>query len=230
MSTGNAGSVNEKSLAQILSWVSGVDKVDLSNLDVNPTKASELCQDKITTIRSDLEIQKAVSESLLYDPRVRSSNFSINARMVAISLHGNVVSLAAKQSAEREALNTIGTRRVLNDLKFKEERFPDDLKLTEQAQKAIERDSYLSASKSIASSHFGKVHIMERLTISSNGIVSGTFWQIWQEFVKSSIVSKSICNGLKSPTMKFLRIKIGDFAGVHFWNQPQSQFRSPMVL
>jgi len=157
--SGSVGSVNERELARVFAWVSGVEEVFVADLKIDSSQVEERRRDKFTIVRNDIEIQEAVTESLLYDPRVRSAKINVVARFGAISLHGKVASLTAKQSAERDAWNTVGVRRVANYLRVTSDRWPGDLELTEQANAVIFRDTLLTDSVLTASSHFGKMYI-----------------------------------------------------------------------
>lgn len=156
---GVVGSVNERGIASVLARVAGVRKVNTGDLEVKWWLDRERRRDKFTVVRNDVQIKKAVEDALLYDPRVRGAKVEVRTRQGAVSLFGNVSSLAAKRAAEQDAKNTLGVRRVINNLKVKVPDWPGDLEVTKQATEALGRDAHLFASNLKASSHFGKVFV-----------------------------------------------------------------------
>lgn len=72
---------------------------------------------------------------------------------------GEVGTLAAKNAAERDAYNTLGVRRVINNLKVKSRNWPGDLEVTRRVEEAINRDSHLTNYELHPSSHFGKLYV-----------------------------------------------------------------------
>jgi hypothetical protein len=65
-------------------------------------------------------------------------------RLAAVSLLGNVSSLAAKRAPEHDAENTLGVRRVINHLKVKVADWPGDAAVTQRTQQALARDAHLA--------------------------------------------------------------------------------------
>lgn len=157
--SGVVGSANEKNLAAMLSYVAGVREVDADALEVKWWLDRERRREKFTVVRNDIDIQTAVKDALLYDPRVKGADVRVRVRQAAVSLLGEVGSLSAKRAAEHDAMNTLGVRRVINHLKVKHSDWPGDLKLSEQAQDALARDAHLFDVDLRASSHFGKVYL-----------------------------------------------------------------------
>lgn len=157
--SGEVGSVNEKVVAGFLSWVAGVLDVDVTGLEVKPGQRHERRKRKFITARNDVELQRAVKDAMLYDSRVRAERINMRVREGAVSLSGDVASLAAKRAAERNAKNTLGVRRVINHLKVKVPNWPGDVEVTKRAQRALGRDAHLADFDLKASSHFGKVYI-----------------------------------------------------------------------
>lgn len=157
--SGVVGSVNEKSLASLLSWVAGVRSVDSSGLGIKWWLDRERRRDKFTVLRNDIELQRAVQDALLYDPRVRGTKIEVRVRQGVVSLIGRVASLSAKRAAEKDAKDTIGVRRVLNNLKVKIPDWPGDITVTKRARAALARDAYLYDREVLVASHFGTVYL-----------------------------------------------------------------------
>ena len=156
---GTVGSINEQHVAGLLSWVAGVHDVDTSGLEVKAGPDRERRRNKFSVPRNDVELKRAVEDALLYDPRTRGGNIDVRVRNAAVSLLGEVSSLAAKRAAERDARNTIGVRRVKNYLKVKLPDWPGDLAVTKRAQEALARDAHLTDFELQASSHSGTVYL-----------------------------------------------------------------------
>ncbi len=70
--SGVVGSAAEKREARLDAWVAGVKSVDASDLEVERwARDKDLRKNKYVT-KSDEEIEDAVEDALLYDPRVPS--------------------------------------------------------------------------------------------------------------------------------------------------------------
>jgi osmotically-inducible protein OsmY len=136
-----------------------VRRVDGSKLEIQWWLDRERRRDKFTVLRNDVQLQRAVQDTLLYDPRVRGAKVEVRVRQAAVSLLGNVSSLAAKRAAEHDAENTLGVRRVINYVKVKVSDWPGDPAVTQRAQHALARDSFLADCELQAASHFEKVYL-----------------------------------------------------------------------
>ena len=157
--SGVVGSVNERDIAGSLAWVVGVRDVDTRDVEVKWWLQHERRRDKFLVLRNDVELQRAVQDALLYDPYVRRNEIEVRVRLGAVSLIGNVSSLTAKHAAERDAKNTLGVRRVINNLKVKATGRPNDLEITKRANEALARDVHLQDYELRTSSHFGTVYL-----------------------------------------------------------------------
>ncbi|MCB9767701.1 MAG: BON domain-containing protein [Candidatus Omnitrophica bacterium] len=134
---GIVGSAAEKRRAHMDAWVRGVDSVDASGLEIQAwAKNEDLRGDKYAE-KSDTEIERAVEDALLYDPRVVSFNVSVEADHGAITLRGDVDNLKAKSSAEQTARNTVGVVQVDNRLTVTPLTVSDEAIETDVAQALI---------------------------------------------------------------------------------------------
>jgi len=141
--TGTVGSAAEKTRAASEAWVAGVGSVDSSGLTVAKwARDEELRGDKYVA-KSDSEIKDAIVDALVYDPRVLSTNVTVDVTGSTATLRGEVDSLAAKQAAEQDARNTVGVRYVYNRLKVRPATLLSDLEVSDRIDDAIERDPYL---------------------------------------------------------------------------------------
>lgn len=157
--TGEVGSANEKNLARVLAWVAGVRGVNEQAIIVNPDLKPDRRREKSVALRNEVEIQQAVKDALLYDPRIRGAQIDVRARFATVTLFGSVDSLATKMAAEQDAQNTLGVRRVINNLKVKVPDWPGDVEVGQQVREALDRDAHLTNAAIRATSHFGKVYL-----------------------------------------------------------------------
>lgn len=156
---GSVGSFEEKQHIRMIGIASGIHSLNIEEVQVDPSKASQRKRKKFLTLKNDAQLATDVEEALIYDSRVKSDNLRVSSRMAAVTLSGNVSSLLASRAAEKTAESTLGVRRVINNLKVKVEPWPGDLALTEQANYSLENDAHLFDQDVIASSHFGKVYL-----------------------------------------------------------------------
>ena len=163
--SGSVGSYNERQIASMLAWVSGVNEVNVDKLDVVWWLQKERRRDKVTVIRNDAQIREAVEDALLYDPRVKNSKIEVRALNGNVSLIGQVDSLVASRAAEDTAQNTLGVKKVINNLEVELVKWPGDPIVTQRVEAALERDAILSKHPIDASSHFGKVHLHGRVRL-----------------------------------------------------------------
>jgi osmotically-inducible protein OsmY len=90
--------------------------------------------------KTDFELEEAIKDALLYDPRTLSYKIDVNVSNRIATLNGIVDNLSAKKAAERDARNTIGILHVNNYLKVRPEEFPTDDKLEMNISNALLRD------------------------------------------------------------------------------------------
>ena len=143
--SGVVGSAAEKNEAFMDAHVAGVKSVDASGLEVKKwARDKDLRGDKYAK-RSAAEIENALMDAMLYDPRV--SSFKITPQVVAdgteVILRGTVDNLKAKRAAEQDARNTVGVWNVDNRIKVRPEVRPSDRKIEEDARRALLRDPYV---------------------------------------------------------------------------------------
>jgi len=113
--SGTVGSSMEKTRVYNTSWVAGVDDVDDSALEVK-FWAKDENQREMTVLKDDEEIEDAVKDAFLYDPRVLSFKIDVDADNGLVTLDGEVDNLKAKKAAEQDARNTIGVWSVENEI------------------------------------------------------------------------------------------------------------------
>jgi osmotically-inducible protein OsmY len=140
--TGTVGSAAEKTSAYWDAFVANVTSVDYSGLNVEPWMKDRMQKSTKFAIKSDEDIQKAVNDALLFDPRVFSFNPMVTVRHGIVMLTGTVDNLKAKRAAEQDTNNTTGVLRVKNFLRVRGENPPPNDKLAQNVKDALRRDPY----------------------------------------------------------------------------------------
>ncbi|MEQ8464601.1 BON domain-containing protein [Coleofasciculus sp. E1-EBD-02] len=96
---------------------------------------------------TDAEIQDAVKDALLYDPRVASFNVNVAVDNGEVMLTGNVDNLKAKNAAAQDASNTLGVWNVENQINVEPVDEVSQSDITTNVKNALERDPYVEASE-----------------------------------------------------------------------------------
>ncbi len=157
--SGTVGSAAEKSRARADAWVAGVRSVKANDLDIRWWARDEMDRKRGYVSKSDEEIEQAVRDAFLYDPRVLSFKPSISVESGAVTLTGTVSNLAAKQAAEETAENTSGVWRVRNHLRVRQEEPPTDTELAKRIRKALERNAAVERYEITVSVLNGKAYL-----------------------------------------------------------------------
>jgi len=123
---GVVGSAAEKSNAYTSAWVAGVRSVDNSGLKVQWWASDDDLRKNKYLPKNDNEIEAAIEDAALYDPRVYSYNISPEVSDGWVTLRGKVTNLKAKMAAEKLAENTVGVLGVTNRIKVIGELAPTD--------------------------------------------------------------------------------------------------------
>lgn len=128
--SGVVGSAAEKSNAYYTAWVAGVKSVDNSGLEVRWwAEDEELRKNKYLSM-TDEEIEQAIKDAALYDPRVYSFDIQPEVNNGWVTLRGTVDNLKAKRAAEKLAEHTTGVHGVTNRIKVQwEELLPTDAEI-----------------------------------------------------------------------------------------------------
>jgi osmotically-inducible protein OsmY len=164
--TGTVGSLQELNRARSDAWVGGVDSVDTSGLEIKWWARDDMRRKNLYVSRSDEEIKEAVKDAFLYDPRVYSFNINVDVSYGAVTLSGVVDNLAAKKAAERDAKNTAGVRRVINNIKVRPEVIPSNDKLESRITKAFVNDPYIERFQLDISAYGGTVYLSGEVNTS----------------------------------------------------------------
>ncbi|MBD3391555.1 MAG: BON domain-containing protein, partial [Chitinivibrionales bacterium] len=123
--SGIVGSAAQKSIAYNKSWVAGVKEIDIADVEVQPWARDEMRKESTITITEDGQIEDAVNDALLWDPRTSSFDVTVSAENGLVTLIGVVDNLKAKRAAERDARNTVGVVDVNNYLSVRPQEVAD---------------------------------------------------------------------------------------------------------
>jgi len=117
--SGTVGSLEERRLAASMAHVAGIERVDVSDLQVDWSSDKQALRDTRHLHRTDSQIRQAIQDAAAYDPRL--AGFDLQAQVVGswVTLRGEVGNLEAKRAAVRLARNTTGVRGVNNRLKVR---------------------------------------------------------------------------------------------------------------
>jgi len=143
--SGIVGSAAEKSNAFFTSWVNGVKSVNSSDMEVQWwAHDADLRQNKYAGA-SDEEIESAIYDAAIYDPRVVSFHMTAEVDDGWVTLRGNVDNLKAKTAAEKLAEHTTGVVGVTNRIKVRADAAPTDEELMSEIKDALANNSITEA-------------------------------------------------------------------------------------
>lgn len=140
--TGTVGSAAEKTRATSLAWVNGVRGVENNELEVRDWVNDPKQRDMKFGAVTDKEIENAVSDALVYDPRVKSFNVEAECSFGRVTLRGNVDNLKARRAAAQTARSTHGVTYVDNRLKVRPDSDLRDDSLEDRIRAALARNPY----------------------------------------------------------------------------------------
>lgn len=124
-----------------LAWVAGVEGVDTDALDVQWWRTHKAKRPPLFRTESSGEIEQAVKDALMYDPRVPSSSIAVVSSGGSVMLVGTVDSLATKEAAEEDAKNTEGVWRVKNRIKVRPDVSVTDESIRQKIDASLSRDA-----------------------------------------------------------------------------------------
>jgi osmotically-inducible protein OsmY len=166
MLSGTVGSLAEKNRAIRDSWVSGVDLVNPEDLSIEWWARDEMRRESVYQKRPDQEVENAVKDAFLYDPRGNSSEPEVESDNGTVTLKGTVSNLKAKRAAEEDAKNVFGVWRVKNRLKVQPSSIPTDLELKEHVEEALISDPYVDRDDITIDVSYGRVYLLGKVNNS----------------------------------------------------------------
>jgi osmotically-inducible protein OsmY len=154
---GSVGSAVEKSEAETEAWIvpgvkSVANKLDVKWwLDGGPAEWEDEW--------ADADIEQAIDNALLTNPRVSSFNVVTTVDDGVATLTGTVDNLLAKRAAEEEAEDILGVRRVKNYLRVRPALSRTDTEIVNDVRQALRRDPYVDRYDIAVSVYNGDVHL-----------------------------------------------------------------------
>jgi osmotically-inducible protein OsmY len=177
---GVVGSAAEKSNAEYTAQVAGVRSVDVSGLKVEWWAKDEDLRKNKYVIISDNEIEKAIKDAALYDPRVHSFDITAESHNGWVTLRGTVDNLKAKRAAGKLAEHTTGVAGVTNRIKVNwGEENPSDVEIEQEILTAL-------ANNAITESWEIDVHLSNG-TATLQGVVDSYVEKTEAEWVASGV-------------------------------------------
>ncbi|MEZ5318533.1 MAG: BON domain-containing protein [Vicinamibacterales bacterium] len=141
--TGTVGSAAEKRQAGLLAWTSGVRTVDTDGLTVSRWARDPDLREKKYVNKPDGEVQQAVENALLLDPRVNSQRVDASVDHGLVTLRGTVTSPSAAEAARTDARHTVGVGSVRDHLKVEPASARSDAAIASDVRDAIGRNAFL---------------------------------------------------------------------------------------
>jgi osmotically-inducible protein OsmY len=120
--------------------VGGVDSVGADGLEIEWWARDDMRRKNLYVSRSDEEIKEAVKDAFVYDPRVYSFKVDVDVSDGKVTLSDIVDNFEAKKAAEKDAKNTMGVTRVVNNIKVRPATIPSDDELKSRVSKALLSD------------------------------------------------------------------------------------------
>jgi osmotically-inducible protein OsmY len=154
---GEVGSLAQKERARVLAWTAGVKSVNSDGLLIESWAKAKDQRKETATIKGDPQIKQAVHDSFVFDPRVLSFNPNVEVKNGAVTLTGVVDNLKAKRSAEQDAKNTVGVRRVKNLLKVRPSKPLADDKIEQSVKSALIRNPVVDSYEIVVKTKHGVV-------------------------------------------------------------------------
>jgi osmotically-inducible protein OsmY len=139
--TGDVGSFAEKIAAGRDAWVTGVSNVR-NDLNVKWWARDARHREDKYVYRTDKEIDGAVRDAMLYDPRVASFDVKVQSDDGYVTLRGVVDNLMAKRSATQDARGVVGVWAVKNNIKVRPIS-ANDKTIERNVESALGRDPYV---------------------------------------------------------------------------------------
>lgn len=157
--SGYVGSAAEKRRAEWDAWVTGVQAVDVAQLEVRDWAEASGRRDARYTPASDQEIHQAIRDAFLYDPRVAGFDIEVQVDDGMVTLRGLVSSMAAKRAAERDARNTAGVIAVDSLIKVRPTGMQSDEDIAERVRAALARNPFTEPAEIEVSVRNGNVYL-----------------------------------------------------------------------
>ncbi len=163
--SGTAGSLQEKNQAIDDAWVAGVTSVNGEDIEIKWWARDEMRRTREYVSRTDEQVEEAVKDAFVYDPRLVSFKIDVEADEGTVTLTGKVDNLASKKAAEKDARNTLGVWRVKNQIKVRPE-VPEDEELEDRVTNALAQNPYTESYQIVVDARQGWVYLSGKVNTS----------------------------------------------------------------
>lgn len=161
--SGTVGTAAERARVEAVAYQAGAARVDARDLFVGYWALNSALRRHKFAPRSDEAIAKAVFDAFRYDPRVLSTEPTVNVHAGVVTLTGAVSNLRAKQEAEHDARHVVGVSEVHNLLKVRPARALSDADVRLNIVQALARDPYVGHFSFSVSVFNGKAYLAGRV-------------------------------------------------------------------
>jgi osmotically-inducible protein OsmY len=142
--TGAVGSAAEHDQVVATAYVAGARCVKADELHVSYWAQDPALSRQKFTPKADDDVAQAIRDAFRYDPRLDPLLPTVQVRAGVVTLLGTLNNLRARQAAEQDARNVLGTWEVHNLLKVRSARPEPDTHIQAQVQAALLHDPYVS--------------------------------------------------------------------------------------
>lgn len=210
--SGTVASAAEKEWAFSDAWVNGVKSVNVYNLRVQWWENSSPGSNQQNIILRDKEIETALEQAFILDPRIISDRINIKVNNGVVILRGTVTDLQAKNAAEKDTRRTIGVFGLENDLNVEPRAIPENAEIKEQVAHALKRNPYIEGLRIEISAQNGMVYLTGTVDNKFEKNVAGeaassvkgvtdvqndiTYWEPQAEVKSDSEIKENIRNQL----------------------------------
>lgn len=152
--TGTVGSAIEKDEAFNTALVPGVKSVNATGLEVRDWARIQSLRRSKYIIKPDKEIEKAIQDAFLLDPRINSFDITVKSVNGKVRLRGTVNNLKAKRSAAMDARGTVGVYGIQNRIRVKPKASISDAEISENIRQGMRQSPIIKESEiTLAVSH-----------------------------------------------------------------------------
>ncbi|WP_223650546.1 BON domain-containing protein [Hymenobacter psoromatis] len=141
--TGAVGSAAEHDQVVTTAYVAGARCVKADELHVAYWAQDPALSRQKFAPKADADVAQAIRDALRYDPRLDPLLPTVQVRAGVVTLLGTLSNLRARQAAEQDARNVLGTWEVHNLLKVRSAQPEPDAHIQAQVQAALLHDSYV---------------------------------------------------------------------------------------
>ncbi|WP_166648028.1 BON domain-containing protein [Hymenobacter sp. UV11] len=142
--TGTVGSAAEHDQVVATAYVAGARCVKAAELHVAYWAQDPALSRQKFTPKADADVAQAIQDAFRYDPRLDALLPTVQVRAGVVTLLGTLSNLRARQAAEQDARNVVGTWEVYNLLKVRSARPEPDAHILAQVQAALLHDPHVS--------------------------------------------------------------------------------------